>query len=1060
MGDIDVFQAEWPMFMVDRFRAVIVAGLLSAAALFPAGGFAAEFAVRGYRMRVPDGFEVRLVAESPLVKYPICGDFDERGRLYVCESSGSAEWNKPQPKETLHRVTRLEDRDGDGVFDRSTTFAEFEMMPQGSMWLGGSLYVAAAPVIWRLTDTDDDGVADRREEWAKTEAVTGCLNDIRGPYRGPDGFVYWCKGPATQTYQRDGKAWTSAARHVLRRHPDGSDVDMLMVGGMDNPVEIAFSASGERFVSCTNFQMLGLPRDDGILHDVYGAVFPKDIQPVFEYPWTGPDLMPILTGWGAMSPAGLMCAESTALGEGFHGNLFSALFSGHKILRHALTPQGGSFKSRDEDFLVCDNVEFHPTDVMEDADGSLLVIETGGWYRHCCPSSTFYRPDVSGAIYRVRRTGAPVSDDPRGGKIEFAKLPPEKLVELLDDVRPVVRKRAIEALGRSGERSLPVLNNAVQLGNSPDVRLGALWAASWIEGEEARAIVRLGLHGTNDTVRHAALNAISLYRDRAALEQLLKVVEQGSPADKRLAAECLGRIGDRSAVPTLLAALASPTDRYVEHALIYALIELGDAEATRAGLASTNLNVRRGTLIALDQMPGEKLEPKTIVAELNAADPRMQDAAWWLVSRHPQESGALLAEHLRASLADTKATAEQRATLKKRLARLARAPGLSTWIVGELKAAGISAETRMLLLESMGDAGGQFAEPAWVESLLGMLQDKTNDTELSGRLIGTLRKLPPLATRDEAGKKLRDALNQGLLASARDARLPAEARVQALAAIHDKSLGGIDDELFAFLVRNLAPEQPLALRSSAAEALVRSKLTAEQTVRLAGGLKNLAPAELNVVLSLFQGQTDEQVGRRLVAALLGSSATTTLNAFRLRTVLSGFPSPVQQEAEPLYTRLEQAQAEQLAKANRVLGLVNSSDPHRGIQVFLSQKAACAACHKAAHVGGITGPHLQGVGKRRTERDLIESILFPSASMVQSYESWTVVTDDGRTLNGVLLEDRPDEILLSGGADKMFRLPRKTIEQMSRSELSIMPTGLDKTLSDQELADLVAFLKSL
>src|SRR6185312_4541940 len=107
-----------------------------------------------------------------------------------------------------------------------------------------------------------------------------------------------------------------------------------------------------------------------------------------------------------------------------------------------------------------------------------------------------------------------------------------------------------------------------------------------------------------------------------------------------------------------------------------------------------------------------------------------------------------------------------------------------------------------------------------------------------------------------------------------------------------------------------------------------------------------------------------------------------------------------------------------------------------------------------------GPHLQGIGKRRTERDIIESILFPSASLVQSYESWTVVTDDGRSLNGVLLEDKPDEIVLVEGVDKTHRLPRSAIDQMQRSQQSIMPAGLDKILSDQQLADLVAYLKSL
>ncbi|MDZ4848308.1 MAG: hypothetical protein SGI77_03370, partial [Pirellulaceae bacterium] len=115
---------------------------------------------------------------------------------------------------------------------------------------------------------------------------------------------------------------------------------------------------------------------------------------------------------------------------------------------------------------------------------------------------------------------------------------------------------------------------------------------------------------------------------------------------------------------------------------------------------------------------------------------------------------------------------------------------------------------------------------------------------------------------------------------------------------------------------------------------------------------------------------------------------------------------------------------------------------------------------AANVGGITGPSLKGIGARRSERDLIESIIFPNATMVQSYESWKVLTDDGQVILGVLIEDRPDELVISAGVDKNFRIPRSSIEEMTRSDQSIMPIGLDKLVTDQELADLVAFLKSI
>ena len=67
--------------------------------------------------------------------------------------------------------------------------------------------------------------------------------------------------------------------------------------------------------------------------------------------------------------------------------------------------------------MVSDNIDFHPTDVIEDADGSLLIVDTGGWYKLCCPTSQLVKPDVTGAIYRVKKVGAHKVEDPRGQKI-------------------------------------------------------------------------------------------------------------------------------------------------------------------------------------------------------------------------------------------------------------------------------------------------------------------------------------------------------------------------------------------------------------------------------------------------------------------------------------------------------------------------------------------------------------------------------------------------------------------------------------------------------------------
>ncbi len=152
------------------------------------------------------------------------------------------------------------------------------------------LYVAAAPIIWKLTDTDDDGVADRREEWVKTENVTGCLNDLRGPYGGTTG-TSMVQGPVAPGIHRRRKALASSARHLLRRHPNGIRCGCLMVGGMDNLIEIAFTDGGQRMVTERTKTACMQTRDDAILHAIYGGVYPKDIAPVFEYPWTGPEMI-------------------------------------------------------------------------------------------------------------------------------------------------------------------------------------------------------------------------------------------------------------------------------------------------------------------------------------------------------------------------------------------------------------------------------------------------------------------------------------------------------------------------------------------------------------------------------------------------------------------------------------------------------------------------------------------------------------------------------------------------------------------------------------------------
>src|SRR3954463_6120665 len=138
-----------------HWSCALVAGLIFAPRDFAADSVPAALPT----LKVPEGFSVELAAGPPVIERPIVAAFDEQGRLYVAESSGSNDPVQKQLAEKPHRILRLEDTDGDGKFDRRTVFAERMMFPEGAMWHDGSLYVAAPPSIWKLTDTDGDGVA-------------------------------------------------------------------------------------------------------------------------------------------------------------------------------------------------------------------------------------------------------------------------------------------------------------------------------------------------------------------------------------------------------------------------------------------------------------------------------------------------------------------------------------------------------------------------------------------------------------------------------------------------------------------------------------------------------------------------------------------------------------------------------------------------------------------------------------------------------------------------------------------------------------------------------------
>src|SRR5262249_39835680 len=144
---------------------------------------------------------------------------------------------------------------------------------------------------------------------------------------------------------------------------------------------------------------------------------------------------------------------------------------------------------------------------------------------------------------------------------------------------------------------------------------------------DALAVVRAGLEDKEMSVRLAAAHAVGLHRDAGALGRLRTMVVEDAPAVRRQAATALGRIKQAAAVPDLLAGLRSAGDRFLEHALIYALIQIDDREGTVKGLSDRSPQIRRGALIALHQMDHGKLTEDLVAPLLDTDDPALQKAA-------------------------------------------------------------------------------------------------------------------------------------------------------------------------------------------------------------------------------------------------------------------------------------------------------------------------------------------------------------------------------------------------------------------------------------------------
>lgn len=195
----------------------------------------------------------------------------------------------------------------------------------------------------------------------------------------------------------------------------------------------------------------------------------------------------------------------------------------------------------------------------------------------------------------------------------------------------------------------------------------------------------------------------------------------------------------------------------------------------------------------------------------------------------------------------------------------------------------------------------------------------------------------------------------------------------------------------------------------------------------------------------------------LDAIAAGTVPKDAVNVNQIRKLLKSGDKELAARVEQTWGKLRtdrNPQREQVVAEMRKLLAGSHGDAANGQVVFMK---LCGQCHKLHGTGQDVGPDITVNGRSSFEQ-LLNNVFDPSLVIGNAYQARTVVTDDGRVLTGLLVEDNPQRIVLKLQGGKLETIARGDVEEMEISKLSLMPEGVEKQLSAQELIDLFALLK--
>lgn len=461
--------------------------------------------------KLAPGFRAELVAADPLIADPIALQFGPDGRLWVVEMRGfMPNVEGSGERDPVGTIAVLEDSDGDGRYDRRTTFADRLVLPRALALVGVGLLVAEPPHLWFLRDTDGDGVADAKTEvandygnpqnpehsangllWAMDNLIYSADHAVRYRWLGGGQFAR----EATITRGQWGITQDDAGRLHYNSNSDPLRFDALPAEYLKR--NYAFAAAGA-----------AVPLVPGNLR-----IWPARVTAGVNRGYHTLDATGRLTSMTAAS--GPAIYRGALFPEEFRGDAFVPEPSAHLIKRIKLTARAGSVKGANayhgSEFMTSTDERFRPVNLYNGPDGALYVVDFyRGIIQHRIYLTTFLRKQIEergldqglhlGRIWRIAPTGAPRPDF----RLALARATPAELVAKLADpngwTRDTAQRLLVERRGARDE----LARLATDATQPPLARLHALWTLDG-QGALSAGVVLAALDDRDPRVSAAAI---------------------------------------------------------------------------------------------------------------------------------------------------------------------------------------------------------------------------------------------------------------------------------------------------------------------------------------------------------------------------------------------------------------------------------------------------------------------------------------------------------------------------------------------------------------------------